>query len=115
MTRAAWHAALAWRASRLGAGAAVAVGLLLGLLLPVEDAWLAGLAAGACALVALLLVALEGRGAPTPPPASVDTSAALESMGTAGQLAQAFGRSAIALAGFAAGLGLAALLDLGRA
>ena len=114
MNRFAWHASVAWRATRIAAATALVVGVLIRVVLPVEDAWLAAVVAAGCATVALLLVLLESNQR-IPSPVLVDAAAALETMGTAGQLAQAFGRSAVVLAGFALGLAVAELTGLGRA
>lgn len=109
--RAGWHAAFAWRAVRFGVAIAAVAGLGLRLLLPVEGAWIAAAVAGACIALGILLVGIERSALPQPG----TEGAALELLGTVGQWAQAFLRSAFVLAAFAAGLVLAALLGLGRA
>ena len=116
VSRLAWQAGIAWRASRIGAIAAFVVGSLLRMIVPVDDLWLAAVVAAGCALAALALAALEARTArPDAPPTVADGTVALESMGAAGQVAQALGRSAVLLAAFALGLWTGDAMGLGRA
>lgn len=110
--RVLWHGALAWRSVRVGVATAAMGGLLVRLLVPVDDSWIAAAVAVGCAVLAIVLASL-GRGELPPPGA--ERSVALEFLGATGQWAQAFARSALVLAAFAAGLFLGSLLGLDRA
>jgi hypothetical protein len=106
------HLAFAWRAVRAGALVALAGGLLLRLVLPVEDSWISAAVGAGCVVLGIFLLVLDRGDLPLPSPQG---QAGLESLGAAAQWAQAFLRSALVLAAFAVGLLAGAALGLGRA
>lgn len=110
--RLGWHLRFAWRAVRAGTLVAFAGGLLLRLILPVDDSWIAAAVGAGCLVVGVFLLTLDRGDLPSP---SAQGQAALESLGATAQWAQAFLRSAFVLAAFAIGLLAGAALGLGRA
>lgn len=108
--RMAWHVHVAWRTSRVTAAAALLGGLVLPTLLPVTQAWLVAAVAASAALLAVVLVAIDGD----PPTGSSEPEAALERAGTRALLAHAVLRAALILGALAAGLAIGGLLPSAR-
>ena len=111
--RVARRARLVARASWRPAAFALAAGLLVQVLLPVEAAWLPFLAAAGFAASALALFAVGGAAGEDPlaAPGAGDLapSALLERSSAAEQFGHAFGSGAVLLAALGAGLALGLL------
>jgi hypothetical protein len=112
--RLAWHARIATKASRFGAGAALAGGSVIGLVLHVVGAWLAGAVAASAAVLSVLSIALARR--PLDPAVeALPADVAMEKVGLADQLAHGLARTALVLGCFFLGLWAADASGLGRA
>ena len=111
LRRLAWHVRAAWRASRVAVPVAAAGGVLLRLVLPVQDAWLAAAVAATAALLAVVVLALgEARRAPLP--RAADPDAAVEQMAAPDLVGLVLARASMVLGAFALGLALGGALGL---